>query len=106
MTRAHSDSSCSYQKNDKRVEKIEEKSSCSLQASSLHSENTQDSKDLVSDPLALTRETHANESGAPQGGNDHDISNDQSQEPEEERIQKVSDLVNIWNTRSISVSEI
>lgn len=100
------DGSCSYQKNEKRVEEFEEKSSCSLQTSSLHSENTQDSKDLMSDPLALPRETHANESGVPLGGHDHDISNDQSQEPEEERIEKVSDLVNIWNTRSISVTEI
>ena len=100
------DSSCLDQKNDKREEEIEDKMSCSLQASSLHSENTEDPKDLVSDPTAFARETHANDSGIPLGGNDHNISNDQSQEPGEERIEKVSDLVNIWNNRTIAVTEI
>lgn len=96
------DNACFDKRNDMPAGEIE--NGMTLLVSSVHAENTQDSRDLITEPTTSTREIHTND--IPLQGEDHDTLIDPSQKPEEEKREKVSDLVNIWNNRTTAVFDI
>ena len=70
-----------------------------------HAENSQNLKDLISAPTTSILESHAS---VPLHGEEHLESNDGSQVHAEEGKQRenVSELVNIWNSRTTEVSDV